>query len=185
MKLEFLRHPFVAALFLLTLVLGVGPGSVKADGVPVTMDINVIGVGRGLGGIGGSSETMTGTFQFNSTTGIVSNFCLQGSGLISEYWAFGPVAGTLFPSRGPGYYIFDLSSDIGSRGDVFGLEMILNASGGFVPTTGVVAGGNFNLIDDWSGEIVLAPEPPACLYALGACMVVLIVKWKAILYRCA
>ena len=81
---------------------------------------------------------LTGTFQFNPTTLVVSNVLLDadltsvGSAgtSFSECWAFGPLTAS---ANGPnGWDVINFSGDVGSLGDVLNFQayMFPDGSGG-------------------------------------------------------
>jgi len=144
-----------------------------ADSVPITMSIVAGGSGPGPNGVGDVSETITGTFEFDPTTASMSEIVLFGSGIVSEYWDFGPVFGT--PLTLLGYDSFGWSGNVGSQGDVLNFAAIVSPNGGFVPAgggepllSGSAVTSNLRLLDSWGGTITPAPEPTSfVLYGMG------------------
>ena len=181
MTVQLLRRLLVATSTLLIVFPAAGLQPVKADSVPMTMDISAGGTGPGPSGppnFGSVNETLTGTFQFDPATATVFNITLYGSGIVSEYWVFGPVFGT--PTSLPGYDSFGWSGYEGSQGDVLNFAVVTSSDGGFVPASsgailsGSAATSNLRSLDSWGGTITPAPEPTSCLL-LGTGLAVLLI----------
>ena len=173
------------------ILLLVGSPSAKAD--EITMRINAFGNGPT------GSETITGSFQFDTTTGVVSNGSLVGTGLVSEHWDFGPIAGTfssspsgLPPTAPPpagGSYRYNQVFITGSLGDTLPFTWVLDAggAGGFIPPGGGVIGSpSAGYTDSFGGDFIVpvaahAPEPPIWMLILVGGLVILAAKWKTLL----
>lgn len=173
MRLQSPRPLLVRMSILLIVALTLGLQTASADSTPVTLHISAGGSGSGGGvsGIFGVGEQMIGTFEFNTTTMTVFDVQLDGtetwrgtdSGTLTEYWNFGPVAGSV---SGP-YEIFSWAGYVGSLGDLLEFAVVLMPEGWIVePTTGPMLGSSttspqlaLNSLDNWGGTITPVPEP--------------------------
>jgi hypothetical protein len=177
---------FMVSFLLSILVLALGQLPAKADGVPVTMEVNAGGSGTGPES-GSMSEAITGTFEFDPNTLTISNVQLSGSltvyspvgfpdGTVIEFppesWAFGPISPSF--TGNPGEDTFSWAGNVGSLGDVLEFVVVLysDGSGGFVPAggSGAVRSGNSSTVylgelDSWSGTVTdVTPEPSAAIF---------------------
>jgi hypothetical protein len=140
-----------------------------------------------FGGVGETgSEKVTGTLQFDATTGTAFNIFLQGTRVISEYWAVASLQRT--PGNEPwntslvGGYLFYDNNAIGSQVDILPDLFWMNQSGGDFHMTASgccnVPGGG---MDDWGidSSIVPAPEPATWILILLG-LVILTLKLKTL-----
>jgi hypothetical protein len=187
MKARYFARASAVGLVLLIGLFLAGLQPLMAD--EITMQVNAFGNGPA------GSESITGTFQFDSTTGIVSNGSFVGTGLISESWTFGPVAGSfatgssdLPPGVQPtgGRYVYNGGSIVGSLGDTLPFSWVLDAGGvgGFIPPGGGVIGdASVGYTDSFGGDFIVptratTPEPPVWLLILVGGVVISAIKWK-------
>jgi hypothetical protein len=186
MIFQFLRQLVIATSILLIFILGVGLQSAKADSTSIIMDVTAGGSGPLIPGT--VTETITGTFGFNPTTGTIFNVLLYGTESVvqdgtelqySEYWTFGPLSCSNQCSYiSGGNDVFSLAGEVGSLGDVLEFAFVLNPSGSFVPAggggairPGSAATEQLNALDSWDGTItpvVVTPELQTCwLFSIG------------------
>jgi hypothetical protein len=156
----------------------------------ITMQVNAFGNGPS------GSESITGTFQFDPATGTVSNGSFVGTGLVSESWTFGPMAGSLVPGSSDlpfgvqptgSEYVYNRGSVVGSLGDTLPFGWVLDAAGlgGFIPPGGgVIGNASVGYTDSFGGDFIVpvkaatAPEPPPWMLILVGGVVILAIKWK-------
>lgn len=169
MKVRSMKRWFVGTLLVLVSC-SFASRQAKADGSPETMDLTALGSGPN------GNENVTGTFQFNPTTGTFSSGYLSGSGLISETWSFGTEAGT---NAGGGYYSLALQGFTGSQGDDLFFVMLVNSAGGYIPPNGGGGGPNLFSIDSWTGRItdpvVSTPEPSSLILVAAGFILILVI----------
>lgn len=158
LKMNIVKALFISASIL---IFNAGLQPVKADEIPMA----ILTGGNGPGQNGGTvSETVIGTFQFDAVTVRVLNVMLFGTGIVSEYWALGPVQGWISL---PGYEAFTWAGNVGSQGDILQFSIEVNKNGGFVEpngasgiSSGSAATSDFNFIDYWGGTITPVSQVP-------------------------
>jgi hypothetical protein len=136
----------------------------RADSI-TTEVVSARGLGPGPGGIGGASEDITGSFLFDSTTGVAYGFSLSGTGAVSETWNFaGPVAANSWACNPTSCFSLPPIPP-GSLGDTLPFDIMIFPDGGFVEGAGALTG---FMGDSWGGSVIATPEPTSLTFlAIG------------------